>query len=75
MGVPDDRLGEVAMAFVIPRPGSSPDEAGVIAWAREEMANYKAPRYVEFVDALPMNASNKILKFELRERGLERLRR
>ena len=74
VGVPDDRLGEVAMAFVIPRPGSSPDEAEVIAWARDEMANFKVPRYVEFVDALPMNASNKILKFELRERGLERVR-
>jgi acyl-CoA synthetase (AMP-forming)/AMP-acid ligase II len=73
VGVPDDRLGEVGMAFVVPTTGRQPDEDGIIAWARENMANYKAPRYVEVVDALPMNASNKVLKFELRERGLQRL--
>ena len=69
VGVPDHRLGEVAMAFVIPRPDARivPDE--LVAWCREEMANYKVPRYVEVVDALPLNASNKVLKYELRERG------
>jgi acyl-CoA synthetase (AMP-forming)/AMP-acid ligase II len=73
VGVPDHRLGEVGMAFVVPRPGSSfsPDE--LIAWCRDEMANYKVPRYVELVDALPMNASNKVLKYELRERGAARV--
>ncbi len=74
VGVPDDRLGEVGMAFVVATTGRRPEEATIIAWARETMANYKAPRYVEIVAALPMNASNKVLKYELRERGLERLR-
>jgi HIP---CoA ligase len=73
VGVPDQRLGEVGMAFVVPTTGRRPDEQAIIAWARATMANYKAPRYVEVVDALPMNASNKVLKFELRERGLQRL--
>ena len=54
-------------------PGTGPTEAEIIAWAREHMANYKAPRYVELVDALPMNASNKVLKTELRSRAQERL--
>jgi acyl-CoA synthetase (AMP-forming)/AMP-acid ligase II len=69
VGVPDDRLGEVGMAFVVPTTGSRPDEESLLAWAREEMANYKVPRHIEFLDALPMNASNKVLKYELRERA------
>ena len=73
IGIPDERLGEVGMAFVVPSTGAWADEAEIVAWAREHMANYKAPRYVELVDALPMNASNKILKTELRARAEERL--
>jgi acyl-CoA synthetase (AMP-forming)/AMP-acid ligase II len=73
VGVPDARLGEVGMAFVIPRPGTTPDPDEIISWARGEMANYKAPRYVEIVDTLPLNASGKVLKYELRERGKERI--
>ena len=66
IGVPDERLGEVGMAFVVADPDRvSPDE--IIAWAREQMANFKVPRYVEIVDALPMNASNKVVKPRLRE--------
>jgi len=66
IGIPDDRMGEVGMAFVVPRPGVAVDPDALIAWAREEMANYKVPRRVEVVDALPLNASGKVLKFELR---------
>ncbi len=69
VGVPDDRLGEVGVAFVVPRTGTSPDPADMIAWCREEMANYKVPRRVELIDALPLNASGKVLKFELRKRA------
>ncbi len=71
VGVPDERLGEVAMAFVIPTTGTTLDAGEVIAWCREHMANYKVPRHVEAVDALPMNASNKVLKFDLRDRALK----
>ena len=69
VGVPDERLGEVGMAFVVATTGVTVDPDEVVAWCRERMANYKAPRYVEVVDALPMNASNKVLKYDLRERG------
>jgi len=69
VGVPDHRLGEVGMAFVVPRPGATVEPDALVAWCRERMANYKAPRYVEIVDALPLNASNKVLKYQLRERG------
>ncbi|WP_241839900.1 FadD3 family acyl-CoA ligase [Frankia sp. CcI49] len=68
IGVPDERLGEVGMAFVIPRAGVTVDPAEVIAWSRERMANYKVPRRVEVVDALPLNATGKIVKYELRDR-------
>jgi acyl-CoA synthetase (AMP-forming)/AMP-acid ligase II len=67
VGVPDERLGEVGVAFVVPRSGTIlvPDE--LIAWSRERMANYKVPRRVVVVDALPMNATGKVLKFRLRD--------
>jgi HIP---CoA ligase len=67
VGVPDRRMGEVATAFVVPRAGATIDEAALIAWCRERMANYKAPRSVQVVDALPLNASGKVLKYVLRE--------
>lgn len=69
VGVPDDRMGEVCAAFVIPRAGSTLDADAVMTWSRDNMANYKVPRLVEVVDSLPMNASNKVLKFELRDRA------
>jgi acyl-CoA synthetase (AMP-forming)/AMP-acid ligase II len=69
IGVPDHRMGEVGKAFVILRPGVEWDEAAFLAWCRAEMANYKAPRSVEVLDALPMTASGKVQKFELRDRA------
>jgi HIP---CoA ligase len=69
VGAPDERLGEVGFAYVIPRQGSAITAAELIAWCRGEMANFKVPRYVEFVPALPLNPSGKVLKFELRDRA------
>ena len=70
IGVPDERLGEAGYAYVIATSGTVPDSAEIISWARENMANFKAPKYVEVVDELPLNASGKVLKFELRDRAL-----
>jgi HIP---CoA ligase len=69
VGVPDQRLGEVGKAFVVPRAGATIDPDALIAWCRDEMANYKVPRSVEVVDALPLNASGKVLKYKLREQA------
>lgn len=69
IGVPDPRLGEVGRAFVVARPGAALDEASVIAYTREHLANFKAPRSVRFVDALPRNAGGKVVKPQLRERA------
>lgn len=69
IGVPDERLGEVGMAFIVSAPGESITAEQVIAWSRENMANFKVPRRVEVLDALPRNATGKVVKFELRERA------
>jgi acyl-CoA synthetase (AMP-forming)/AMP-acid ligase II len=66
IGVPDERLGEVGKAYVIPSPGYSLSTEDVIAHCRERLANYKVPRYVELRDELPRNPSGKILKRLLR---------
>jgi acyl-CoA synthetase (AMP-forming)/AMP-acid ligase II len=67
IGVPDERMGEVGMAFVVPAPGADVSAESVIGWCRENMANYKVPRRIEIMDELPTNASGKVTKFVLRE--------
>jgi len=67
VGVPDSRLGEVGKAFVVPRQGAAFDPDAFIAWCREHMANYKVPRFVETLEALPRNPMGKIQKFLLRQ--------
>ncbi|MBI1251929.1 MAG: long-chain-fatty-acid--CoA ligase [Alphaproteobacteria bacterium] len=66
IGVPDDKWGEAVKAIVIAKPGAPQDAADIIAWARERVANYKVPKSVDFVDAIPRNPSGKILRRELR---------
>jgi acyl-CoA synthetase (AMP-forming)/AMP-acid ligase II len=68
IGVPDERLGEVGKAFVVLEPGPPLDPAELIEWSRTQMANFKAPRTIEFLDALPLNATGKVVKDELRAR-------
>jgi long-chain acyl-CoA synthetase len=65
IGVPHESHGEEIKAVVIRNQGATLTEDELIAWAKEQMANYKYPRIVEFVDALPMTATGKILKREL----------
>ena len=71
VGVPDERQGEVGCAFVVPTAGSRPNPQPIVAWARHNMANSKPPNSVHVVAALPLNASGKVLKFELRERAVQ----
>jgi acyl-CoA synthetase (AMP-forming)/AMP-acid ligase II len=65
VGVPDARMGEVGKALIVLKPGASITPEEVIAWSREMMANFKVPRYVEFVSALPQNAMGKVQKFRI----------
>jgi acyl-CoA synthetase (AMP-forming)/AMP-acid ligase II len=66
IGIPDARLGEVGIAFVVPRQGATFTGDDVIQWSRGHMANYKVPRMVEIVDELPLNATGKVMKDVLR---------
>jgi acyl-CoA synthetase (AMP-forming)/AMP-acid ligase II len=73
VGIPDERMGEVGCAYVVPTAdaaGADPGTLGrsILSWSRGAMANYKVPRSVVVVDALPVNASGKVLKRELRQR-------
>jgi long-chain acyl-CoA synthetase len=67
IGIPDEKWGEAVMAVVAPKPGTNPDPADIIAFARTRIAAFKAPKSVTFIEALPRNASGKILRRELRE--------
>ena len=68
IGIPDERLGEVGMAFVVTRSGDPTVGPEILAWAKDQMANYKVPRAIELVDTLPVNATGKVVKDELRAR-------
>ncbi len=66
VGVPNERLGEEVKAYVIKRPDAEVSESELVAWCKQNMADYKYPRMIEFRDDLPMTATGKILKRELR---------
>ncbi len=72
VGIADERLGEVPVAFVVPRPGAALVPSELVEWSRPRMANYKAPRFVEIVEELPVNASGKVEKDVLRRRAGEK---
>ncbi|MDD5017203.1 MAG: AMP-binding protein [Eubacteriales bacterium] len=67
VGVPDAKYGEEVLACVILKEGAKETEESIIAYVRNGLSKYKAPRYVQFIDAFPMTASGKIQKYKLRE--------
>jgi len=69
VGAPDERLGEVGVAFLVLKQSTGFTADAFLAWARERLANYKVPRRVEVLEAMPLNAIGKVLKFQLRERA------
>ena len=75
VGIPDKRMGEVGMAFVVEKPGFSLTEDDILYYCKGRIAGYKVPRYVVFVDEMPMAGVGKVQKFVLHERGIEELRK
>jgi fatty-acyl-CoA synthase len=67
VAVPDEKWGEVAKAFVVPKEGTNPTAEDIIAFCKANMAKFKAPKHVVF-EALPKTATGKIQKFKLREK-------
>ena len=66
IGVPDDKWGEAVKAVCVPKPGATIDPENVITWARERIAGFKVPKSIDIIEALPRNASGKILRKDLR---------
>jgi len=73
VGVPDPIMGEVVMAFVIPKPGAALTAEAIIAFGRDKIANFKVPRYVEIVDQFPLTGSGKVQKFKQKAYAVEKL--
>jgi fatty-acyl-CoA synthase len=70
-GVPDERYGEQVCAWVIARPGVELDEEAVREFCRGQIARFKIPHYVRFVDAFPLTVTGKAQKFRMRELEVE----
>lgn len=73
IGVPDEQYGEEIMACIILKKGESSSEEEMKEFVRSHMAKHKVPKYIDFVDAFPMNAAGKILKYKMREAAAEKL--
>ncbi|MCW3049416.1 MAG: AMP-binding protein [Solirubrobacterales bacterium] len=73
IGVPDERLGEELMAWVVVRTGSALDDEGLREYCRGRIARYKVPRYVKFVDGFPMTVTGKVQKYKMREQAIQEL--
>lgn len=74
IGVPDEQYGEEIMACVVIKDGVESSEEEIKTYVRDHMAKHKVPRYVDFVDAFPMNAAGKILKYKMREDAVNKLK-
>ncbi|MDA8707954.1 long-chain-fatty-acid--CoA ligase [Hellea sp.] len=75
IGVPDEKWGEAVKAIIIPKPGTTPSEADIITYAKTRIAGYKCPKSVDVAEALPRNASGKVLRRQLREPYWEGVKR
>jgi fatty-acyl-CoA synthase len=73
IGVPDDRYGEEICAWIRLRQGVSASEQEIRAFCRDQIAHYKVPRYIKFVDQFPMTVTGKVQKFVMRERMIAEL--
>ena len=73
-GVPDQKYGEEVCAWIVVRPGETLTEEEVRAFCQGQIAHYKVPRYIRFVDEMPMTVTGKVQKFVMRERMVDELK-
>ena len=74
IGVPDPKRGETVKSFIVLQPGKSLSEEQIDAYCRENLAAYKVPRQIEYMDELPKSTVLKVLRRELRDRELAKLK-
>ena len=67
IGIADKRMGEVAKAFIVLKPNHKLEKDSLLKWSKDNMANYKVPREIEFVNELPTNAAGKVMKYLLKD--------
>ena len=72
-GIPDERYGEQVAAAIIPRQDATPDEEEIRDYCQKNIAYFKVPHYIWFVEEYPMTASGKIQKYKLRQAAVETL--
>jgi fatty-acyl-CoA synthase len=72
-GVPDEKYGEEVCAWIVVRPGEQLTEEEIKAFCQGQIAHYKVPRYIRFVDEMPMTVTGKVQKFVMRERMIGEL--
>lgn len=72
-GVPDERLGEIVCAWVVPKPGSDPTEEDIRAFCKDQIAHFKVPALMRFKDELPMTVTGKPKKFQMRAAMVDEL--
>ena len=73
IGVPDPKYGEEIMAWIKLKPGEQATEEEFKTFCKGQIAHYKIPRYIKFVDAFPMTITGKIMKFQMREQSTQEL--
>ncbi|HEY9027430.1 MAG TPA: AMP-binding protein, partial [Burkholderiaceae bacterium] len=73
-GVPDVKYGEEVCAWIVLKPGETSTQDEIRAFCRDQIAHYKVPRYIRFVDELPMTVTGKAQKFVMRDRMIEELK-
>jgi len=73
IGVPDERYGEELMAWIVLRPGEQCTDEELREFCQGQIAHYKIPRYVKFVDSFPMTVTGKVQKFKMRETAVQEL--
>ncbi len=67
VGVPDPKYGEELCAWIIPKPGTTPTESDIRAFCNGQIAHYKIPRYIRFVQSFPLTITGKVQKFKIRD--------
>ncbi|MBO9646555.1 MAG: AMP-binding protein, partial [Pseudacidovorax sp.] len=73
VGLPDRKYGEELCAWVIAKPGQQPTEADIRAFCQGQIAHYKVPKYIRFVEAFPMTVTGKIQKYRIRDQMADEL--